>query len=253
MTSVTDTLLDPWPSLQPSWPAAPWVMTGRVLTAWYQLSHQALRELISPSLLPDSNEPGLARLRFYDVAFHSEDSDPRQTPDGHFREAVIAFPAAYKGQVGEISAFMWSDSDTYMLWGREVFGWPILRGQVELTGPIWDSDLAPSSTGEARLELNDGSSASITVETVGDPLAEPPPPTWITPRLVPEPASNTQRRQLLIVRPALMEPGDRRQVTGSLTFDFKSGHPLAGIRPQVESLDVRAGFVLRVGDQVELH
>jgi hypothetical protein len=251
-TTDSGTFLDPWPSLQPSWPDAPWTMTGRVLTAWFRIPPEALRELLSPSLIPDANQLGLARLRFYDVEFHSDDRDTRQTPDGHFREAVIALPAAYKGQVGEISAFMWSDSDTYMLWGREVFGWPILRGRVELNGSLWDGKLVKATTGEAHLELTDGGGAEITIDAVGEQLSEPAPPAWMTPRLVPEPASRSQRRQLLVVRPTLIEPGELHEATGKLTLDFQSSHPLAELRPQAERIDVRAGFVLRVGDQVDL-
>ena len=244
--------LDPWPSMQPSWPAAPWIMTGTVLTAWFRLPRTALEGLMSPSLIPETAEIGPSRLRFYNVDFHSDDLDARQNPNGHFREAVIGLPAAYANQAGEISAFMWSDSDTYMLWGREVFGWPILRAPIELDGELWAANLGPTATARARVELPDGSRAAITIDGIGDELPEPTAAAWFTPRLVPEPSSVSDRRQLLLVRPTLIDPGQRHEVTGSMELMFREPHPLAGIQPSVERIEVSLGFVLRVGDRVDL-
>ena len=244
--------IDPWPSMQPSWPAAPWIMTGTVLTAWFQLPREVLEGLISPSLIPQTSEIGQSRLRFYDVDFHSDDPDARQNPDGHFREAVIGLPAASGGETGEISAFMWSDSDTYMLWGREVFGWPILRAAVDLNGELWAGNLASSAAGQSRVELADGSSASITIDGIGNELSQPTATAWFTPRLVPEPSSASERRQLLVVRPTLIDPGRRHEVTGKTELMFREPHPLSGIHPRADRIEVSVGFVLRVGDRVDL-
>jgi Acetoacetate decarboxylase (ADC) len=243
---------DPWPSVQPSWPAAPWRMSGTVVTAWFDLPHDALTSLISPSLVPDADDVRPSRLRFYDVDFHSDDLDATQSRDGHFREAVIGVPAAYEGQTGEVSALMWSDSDTYMHWGRDVFGWPILRAPVTLDGALWAGDLAPRTSAYARVDLPDGSHASITIHAVGGELPPPAPAAWFTPRLVPEPASVSERRELLVVRPEQIDSGRRHELSGSVELMFREPHPLAGITVGGERIETSVGFVIRVGDRVEL-
>ena len=143
---------DPWPSRQPNWPPPPWIMSGTVLTAWFDLPREQVARLISSSLLPSSGTLGPSRLRFYELDYHAE-SDTTPDAGGSFREAVVGLPAAYQSTVGEISAHIWSDSDTYMHWGRDMFGWPILRAPVHLNGAIWTGDIHANATGTASLSF----------------------------------------------------------------------------------------------------
>jgi hypothetical protein len=159
-------------------------------------------------------------------------------------------PATYESTVGEISAHMWSDSDTYMHWGRDVFGWPILRAPVELSGPIWADDINESSTGAASLELEDGSRAAISVSGVGDDLPPPTASAWITPRLIASPVE--ERRELLVVRPTFLDTGHRFAVAGSVELAFREPHPLAALEPVNVRIEMSTGIKLRVGDHVEL-
>ena len=95
---------DPWPSRQPSWPPPPWIMSGTVLTAWFDLPREQVARLISPSLLPSAGTLGPSRLRFYELDYHAE-SDP--TPDAERRHSArpssVCQPPT-RATVGEISA-----------------------------------------------------------------------------------------------------------------------------------------------------
>jgi len=240
---------DPWPSRQPNWPAAPWLMAGTVLTAWFQLPREQIEALISRSLVPESGELGPSRLRFYELDYYPDGPDADAHTGGRFREAVVAFPATFNGTVGEISAHMWSDDDTYMHWGRDLFGWPILRAPVQLSGPIWSGEIESGATGHASVELAEGSRAAISVDGIGARLPAPTPAAWITPRLIASPLD--EQRELLVVRPNLLDPGHRFAVTGDVELAFREPHPLANLSPTATRIEMSVGFTLRVGDQVE--
>ena len=57
--------------------------------------------------------------------------------------------------------FMWADDEAYTTWGREVFGWPILRGEFTFEGTIWDSPLAAGAPGSAMLQASAGRASLI--------------------------------------------------------------------------------------------
>ena len=242
---------DPWPSVQPSWPAAPWTMTGTVLTAWLELPRDALTSLISPSLVPDADDVRPSRLRFYDVDFRSADPDATRTATAISARRSIGVPAAYEGQTGEVSALMWSDSDTYMHWGRDVFGWPILRALVTLDGA-----LAPAISHRRRPPTRAStcrtrSHASITISRRRR-RAPPPPAAWFTPRLVPEPASSSERRELLVVRPVPIDSGSRHELSGSRRAHVPRTAPACRDHGRRRPNRNERRFRHRVGDRVEL-
>jgi hypothetical protein len=249
-TSDHAQFIDPWPSRQPGCPATPWIMSGSVVTAWFDLPYGELLEQLSPTLMPNAERVGPSRVRFYDIEYRSADPNSPNGLSGSFREAVVAFPAAYGECVSELSAFMWTDSDVYMQWGREVFGWPILRGSIDLHGSIWAGHPDPPLSGEAIARLPQGE-VSIEVGSVVRQLPPPPPSSWLTPRSVPSPADGCDRRELLLVRPRLIDPGNRFEVTGSAALAFPSDHPLAKVKVQDPRIEVSIGISICVGDQVE--
>ena len=225
-------------------------MSGTVLTAWFDLPREQVASLISPCLVPRSGQLGPSRLRFYELEYHSESASEAAAASGRFREAVVGLPATHESTVGEISAHMWSDSDTYMHWGRDVFGWPILRAPVQLDGQIWTGDLQPNSIGTASLELPDGSRAAISVDGVEEELPPPTVAAWITPRLIASPIE--ERRELLVVRPTFLSTGHRVRVTGTVELAFREPHPLAALQPTNTRIEMSTGITIRVGDEVEL-
>lgn len=244
--SDTNRFSDPWPTRQPSWPARPWIMSGTVVTAWFTLEHGAISTMLSPDLVPTGEPTRPSRLRFYDIEYHS--GSDTSAGDGRFKEAVVAFPASYGEETGEVSAFMWSDSDTYIHWGREVFGWPVLRGGIDLEGAPWENK--GDSPGAARLSVQDGTAG---IEITGRCEEVPPARNaqWFTPRLIPLPGRPQDARELLVVRPKVLDPGIRYGATGRAWINFEARHPLGTITvPANAEIEIASGFVLRVGDDI---
>jgi hypothetical protein len=168
--------LDALATWLPGWPDAPWRMRGTTVTAWFGPPEPLAGSLLGP--LHDASPGRAARVRFYDVEFAGAQ---RAAAAGRFREAVVAFPARSGALIGEVSAFMWTDSQTYLTWGREIFGWPLRSASFELSGAAWHSGIGAGS-GRATFE-----GGQITIEFRGhahSPGVTPVPGagTWITPR-----------------------------------------------------------------------
>src|SRR4029453_6618899 len=62
---------DPWPSPQPSWQDPPLVITGRVLTTWFEAPWAVLEASMSPELWPTHAPRIRIRLRFYELRFRA--------------------------------------------------------------------------------------------------------------------------------------------------------------------------------------
>jgi hypothetical protein len=224
------------------------------VTAWFETDFDAVDHLISPSFVSAMGHQGVpTRLRFYDIAFEPRDGSPEEKTrnSGTFREAVIAFKGNISGVDGEFSAWMWADDDTYIAWGREIFGWPLVRGQIDINGAIFNS----SSSGQTACSLvtKDFSlHLSIDDEPVED-LSFGPASNWLTPRRILFPdGQETERRDLNIVRPSVLDPGRFSLHTGKLTQDGGNGMWISTLQPigevVVHSLK---DFSICVGDSVE--
>jgi hypothetical protein len=211
---------------------------------------------MSPDLLPAQSSTSRARLRFYDIAYKSL-AAPSQSSlgqhEGRFREAVVAFLAQADGINGEVSLFMWTDSDAYMMWGREVFGFPLIRGAIDLSGPLWEGPTVSGCSGRARLSIP-SSSASLDIDEVQHELpASAATPWWITPRRILRRAGlDDERREVLMVRPMIRRPGVRYAAAGHVSCEFEMGHPLHGLEARDADCDVVEGFELVVGSDVEV-
>ena len=144
---------------------------------------------------------------------------------------------------------MWSDSDTYMHWGRDVFGWPVIRAPVELEGEI-----GPARSGRPRRAPPPSSSPTEAVRHLGRPRRGRPPAADA--RGVDHAASHllAARKSAasfsLCARPSQYRPP--REVTGDLDLSFREPHPLADLQPTNIRIELSAGIELRVGDVVEL-
>ena len=145
---------DPWPSLQPDWLDPPWSMSGRAVTAWFDAPWEVVERSMSPDLLPRLAATVRGRLRFYDLEFTAAEADPARpmaARSGHIREGAVAFASSVDGGEleGEVSLFLWTDSEEYLIWGREAFGWPIRLAEFEFDGSLWGADTVK---GNRRLE-----------------------------------------------------------------------------------------------------
>lgn len=247
---------DPWPSPQVAWADPPWQLTGRVVTTWFDVPRAQVEQVLSPSLWPAEAPTVRARLRFYNIAFTAL-ADTARAPwlasEGRFREAVIAFQASAGSLNGEVSLFMWTDSDPYLMWGREVFGWPLLRGRIDLAGPLWESQTLLGSRGTATLSVPDGSIALAIGDVTNEVKEKRAPPCWLTPRRVLHRAGlDDETRELLIVRPNVQNPGVHYTASGSVVLEFATTHPLHGLAVGDADYEVVDGIELVVGSDVDV-
>jgi hypothetical protein len=233
----------------PGWPDPPWQMRGTTVTAWFVPPRPLLDSVLGP-LCDDTDPHRLARVRFYDVEFAGQSRNASVPAQGRFREAVVAFPARVADLIGEVSAFMWTDSDTYLTWSREAFGWPLRRAGFDLDGGVWDGS---TDTGTGRATFADG---AITIEVTGpgpEAALEPVPgsSTWITPRMIiPSDPSAPGQIEINAVTPRLVTPGAERPVRVRAQLSLPAGHPLHGLDPAIVRAELRTGCELVVGETV---
>jgi hypothetical protein len=232
------------------------VLRGRVATAWFQAPWAVLAQAMSPDLLPEPASFVRTRLRFYRLTFealgpaHGQQLAPKE---GTFLEGAVGFPARARGIEGESSLFLWTDSDTYLMWAREAFGWPVALADIELDGGLWTTVDLDGETGQARLTDRCGSAALLDVRVVGQADAGTPSGSWLTPRRALHRAGlGGESRELLVVRPVVRKSGDRYRASGRVRFDFEDPHPLSMIGELEADVEVADGIELVVGEDVEV-
>lgn len=252
--SSRQTFLDPWPAPDSLWSDPPWIMSGSSVTAWFETDAEAVRKLLSPSFLPLDGIDGVpTRLRFYDITFEPRDGSPEEKARGAgtFREAVIAFKGSIAQVDGEFSAWMWSNGDVYNAWGREVFGWPMVRAKIDIDGSLFDSGRSGQTTFSLVTD-----EFSLHLEVNDEPIEElspGPSPNWLTPRRVLFPGGQeAERRDLLIVRPAVLQPGVFSRHAGNLSQEGGSETWISSLMPIGEVVvHSSRDFLISVGDSVE--
>jgi hypothetical protein len=246
--------VDPLRSWLTGWPDPPWLMTGQTITVWFEPPPELSQRLLGTDFASTGGPPRRARLRFYYVSFtgSSADSWQRDGSTGHFREAVFALPAELKGIEGEVSTHMWTDDDTYLQWGREVFGWPLQRGEITLTGSLWSDG---GNQGAAAVRTLAGT-ASIEVSGLDagpntDQATSSGP--WLTPRRVlPTGSVGRGTVEVTAVEPVVVTPGTRELVHATAEVSFTDGHPLHGLPIAPLRAEVHRGFELLVGSAVSV-
>ena len=240
----------------------PWVLRGSSVTAWFPASPAMVKRILSPDLEPVEEPGGVpARLRFYWVDYGRVDDNPsgqagpagKWTRAGSFHEAVVAFAVSVRGRRGEVSCFMWTDDEPYLLWGREAFGWPLLRADVRTSGTIW-----AGSQSRKKFEASaraDGIELGLSGEILGaDDRAAVSPATWLTPRSTIRwgtDGSFRQVRELLLVEPQVIRAGQHVACQGQVQIAAPRGHPMALVRPLAEpSMGASLNFEIVVGGRV---
>jgi hypothetical protein len=153
---------------------------------------------------------------------------------------------------GEISAFLWTDSEDYLMWGREVFGWPVRLADIELDGDLWSEPPSVGRTGSGRVTDRWGTAALVDVELREPARSRAPGGVWLTPRrlLLHGKDGTRDERQLLAVRPEIHKPGSAYAAIGRVTFEFRQPHPLAGLGAHDAQVEFVDDFELVVGGDV---
>lgn len=245
---------NPWPAPQQLWADPPWILSGTSVTAWFELDQEMIRSLVSPSFEPLCGDKGvITRLRFYEIDFVPRDGDAnfKEKMRGFFKEAVLAFKGRFGNVDGEYSAFMWTDDDVYIGWGREIFGWPLIREEIVLTGPAWSDSSTEKTTcsvtsKDFKLSLHVDNHPGR-LESLGKG------PNWLTPRRVIFPSGDeSDRHDLNIVRPTIIDPGEFFIHTGGVNFSIKQDSIIEGLKPLTDAVIHRhSNFTICVGDNVE--
>jgi hypothetical protein len=245
---------NPWPAPQHLWADPPWVLSGTSITAWFEVDAKAVANLVSPAFKSLTGDTGvITRLRFYDIKFEPRDGTPefKKKFGGTFKEAVVAFKGSIADVDGEYGALYWTDDDIYFSWGREIFGWPLIKSDITLKGKVWDASSKDQT--HCRVQSSDFD-LSITMDddsAVEQAIGKGP--NWLTPRRVIFPAGNEpDRHDLNIVRPTIIDPGNFYVHQGSVMFDVKTGSMISGLKPLTKPVIHRhANFKICVGDNVE--
>ena len=252
--TAASTWRDPWPSRQPSWQDPPWVLSGRVVTGWFDAPWAMVEASISPDLLPAPSRTVRTRLRFYDLQFEASAPTSQELAPvtGTFRESSLGFPARAQGIEGETSAYLWSDSSVYTMWAREAFGWPVVPATIDLDGAIWTDESVLGGTGSARMADAAGTAelVEITLSTESTGVGTPGAP-WLTPRrILRRGGLDGEDREVLLVRPETRVAGQRFRGSGNVRFEFPPEHPLSGIADTEAEVELIDGLVLLVGADV---
>ena len=235
-----------WPSGQGAWPPPPWRMTGRMLTGYFEMPWNVLEQVVAKDLLPEYAAAVPSRLRFY-----------RLEAVGHvFHEAVIGTPMRIGALNGEATFLIWSDSETYQTWGREVFGWPVVRAEISLDGGLWARKALVSDGGECRLATNEGrvlleARGSLTEAVDSDRWIVRAP--WLSPRrTLLRGGLDGDFREVMRITPSSRTAGAIYTGTGTVQFSFDEGHPLSSLGDLNVTLELVDGFSFVVGDDVEI-
>jgi Acetoacetate decarboxylase (ADC) len=244
---------DPWPAPTVLWADPPWIMSGTSVTAWFETSAAAVAALLSPAFEPLAGAAGVpTRLRFYQIDYEPRDGDAefKRRMAGSLREAVIAFKGQIAGCRGEYSAYMWTDCESYLCWGRENFGWPLVIGDIELAGRLWsDSDALGT---QCQLGAHGFTYALDLHGSTSEEMPISPGPSWLTPRRILFPGgSEPERRDVLVVRPAVLQAGRFTRRTGSIRLDAPADSWISSLAPLGEvDIHVLEGFRICVGEDV---
>lgn len=216
-----------WPFTRTAWAPPPWVMRGNMLTVWYEVSVVDLADQVDSRLLPAS-ERTMARARLYSISASTAAGEVA------FDEVVLAFTTVVGGVAGEVSYRMWTDSPTYQMWGREVYGWPLERCDLAIPEAFWSGG-SPLVLPEVGLTFD--------LERVGTtpPAGAPSSRPWITPRRRFFGGTQQTVDEVLLVRPTLLDPGTVSVAQAGVSVE--SVWPSATFHDAV----LTTGFVLDVG------
>ncbi len=148
----------------------------------------------------------IVRARFWDMRHDALRSvGVGQSGWTTFREAVIAFPVRRGAVTGDYPTYMYADDFAYTAMGREVMGWPVRDGRIEIGpepggGPVLGTTIGASLT-RGGIEV-----MHIDLRVTGDPKPDTDthPPRWLATKIIPD-----ATRPLAVVA-QLLETGPER-------------------------------------------
>ena len=230
----------------------PWRMRGRALAFWFRVRDpDEIRRHVPPTVAVDKDP--IVRARFWDLEHDAAGpavGEPGERRWTSFREAVVAFPIVRDGVTGDLPVHMYADDFSYTAMGREVMGWPVRDGRIEVDaepadGPHAGLVIGARMTREGRPVME----ASITLEGVPALEESPPPPIWLAEKVIP----HVDRPGALVAQLVATGPEriDRRHVwtaTGSVSFGPSPSDELDRLAPrEIVRVEYWSGMTLTVG------
>lgn len=189
----------------------PWRMRGRTLALWFRLEDPDEARRHVPTLLEMDDDP-VVRGRFWDMTYDAvPGSEPGSRGARRFLEAVVAFPVRYGQVSGDYPSYMYADDWVYIAAGREIQGWNVRGGDVQMT-PEPEGGPAAGSTFRGTLERDNHLIMQATLELSGPSHEDDQsvPPRWLTTKIVTDATGpRAQIGQLLSTGP---ERIDRRRI-----------------------------------------
>lgn len=182
----------------------PWHFHGRMLSVFLRADPKLLAAHVPSPLVPYAKP--YVRVSTYEMVCDyglGREFAVRRPELAHFCETGISLFVEHKGVRGNYCAFIWCDGDAEIAVGREMYGWPQVRGQMWLTRPphgrSWrkGDEIASlvSRAGRTVLEI------LATVERKGDlDLELPPFLDFYTMTVLPSPERPEAERRIVRTR-----------------------------------------------------
>jgi len=160
-------------------------MRGRTLATWFRLRDPEEARRHVPALLEMDDDP-IVRARFWDMEY---DILPGPQPGTRawrgFKEAVVAFPVRYNGLSADYPAYMYADDWVYITSGREVMGWPVRGGDVDIdpepaSGPLGGMRVSGTLRRDGHIVME--AQLDLTGEQVD--VDDSVPPRWLATKII---------------------------------------------------------------------
>jgi len=243
----------------------PWHMRGRTLALWFRLKDPDEARRHVPALLEMDDDP-VVRARFWDMTYDAvpgNEAGSRGTR--RFLEAVVAFPVRYGQISGDYPTYMYADDWVYITAGREIQGWNVRGGDVEMTPePVGGPTSGSSFRGSLVRDGHPIMQARLELTGAAHEDDQTTPPRWLTTKIVTDATGpRAQIGQLLSTGP---ERVDRRRIWeahAELTFSPGPTDELHHLAPReiVEAqywsdVDITVGWgevLEELGDRVWSH
>ena len=162
-------------------------MRGRTLAFWYRLVDPDEARRHVPAFIDMDADP-IVRARFWDLEHDGLlGSAGADEPWRRIREAVVVFPASYGQVKGDYTTYMYADDAAYIAFGREVMGWPVRDGVIEVD-PEPAGGLAAGVAFEASMQRAGQTviSARLTLTGTEEPPSDAGLPRWLSTKLMPD-------------------------------------------------------------------
>jgi acetoacetate decarboxylase len=212
----------------------PWRMRGRTIALWYRLADPEEARRHVPAAVEMDADP-VVRARFWDMQHDAvPDGMDGSRPWRPFREAVVAFPVRHGAVTGDYPTYMYADDFAYIVFGREVMGWPVRDGDIHVDaeppgGPATGVRIGGRLDRAGRTIMTAG--VVLTGEQLG--VDDSRPPRWLATKVITDVSGpRATVSQLVATGPQRIHGRRVWKAEASLAFDEAPGDELHYLAPR---------------------